>query len=265
MVTTPTYTASQQGTCPREWFSAEIVTITDQVLTPAVFVPTPDTNLKYFRNVLGFTDAQIETATQNAIDFFQERFGLNFSQSVVNELGVRTFQNTTMNPFMVDNRIMNIITINGWIFTGKNTSVCFRVLDGGYALNHQGTQLLHGTYGGEQGIYAPTDVASFAFFGYYHIPIDLHRNRLYSQIQYNPYSGRTYAQLLQSNSVQIQFKSRIPIRTEPIDGTGIIYEDLFHQELGNGVAQGSYRVTAAGNGSLKYSVRSVFTFPAHLN
>ena len=210
-------------------------------------------------------DAQIETATQNAIDFFQERFGLDFSQSAVNELGLRTFQNATMTPFREDERIMNTITINGWLFTGSTANVCFRLLDGGYAVNIQGTQLLRGTYGGEQGIYAPTDPSASIEIGYYHVPINLRRNRLYSQIQYNPYSARALGQLQQSNSVQIEFRSNIPIRKEPVDNTGILNENLFHEELGNGVAQGSYRLTDAGNGNILYSVRNVFTFPAHLN
>ena len=250
MASTPAASHSPQGACPQEWFDAKIVYVTDQVISPAVFAASPDTNLTYFTDILGFSGAQIEDATQNAIEFYQERFGLDFSQSAVNQLGQRTFQNATMNPFMEDERITNIGTINKYILTGRTTNVCFRVRAGGYIVNIQGNQLLHGTYGGQQGI--PADSSVLIAAGYYHIPISLRKYRTGIRQQ--------------SNSVQIvRFQSNTPIRTEPIDGTGIIHEDLFHEQLGDGVAQGSFRITAASNGNVLYSVRNVFTFPAHFD
>ena len=57
-----------------------------------------DTNLTFFREVLGFDDAEIQQETQNAFQFFNERFGLDFSRSEPNELGIRFFQNATFQP-----------------------------------------------------------------------------------------------------------------------------------------------------------------------
>ena len=56
-----------------------------------------DTNLTLFREVLGFDDSEIEQETQNAFQFFNERFGLDFSQSEPNELGIRSFESATFN------------------------------------------------------------------------------------------------------------------------------------------------------------------------
>ena len=255
-------TSTAQGTCPKEWFNAEIVYITDKVTSPSIFSVTPDTSLTYFKDILGFSSAQIETATKEAINFYRERYGLDFSQSAVNQLGQRTFQNATMSPFKEDDRIMNIGTINQYITTGQTTNVCFRVRAGGYIVNFQGNQLLRGTYGGQQGISAGLSVLISA--GYYHIPTPLRKYRTFSLVQYVPYGAKTAAS--STNMVHIiQFQSNTPIRTEPIDGTGIIHENLIHSQLGNGVAQGSFRVTDAGNGNILYSARNVFTFPAHFD
>ena len=57
-----------------------------------------DTNLTFFREVLGFDDADIQQETQNAFQFFNERFGLDFSQFEPNELGIHFFENATLQP-----------------------------------------------------------------------------------------------------------------------------------------------------------------------
>ena len=70
----------------------------DRMLTPEALQAIVDTNLTFFREVLGFDDAEIQQGTQNAFQFFNERFGLDFSQSQPNELGIRFFQNATIRP-----------------------------------------------------------------------------------------------------------------------------------------------------------------------
>ena len=57
-----------------------------------------DTNLTFFCEVLGYSDDEIQQEVQNALQFFSERFGLEFSLTQPNELGQCFFQNATLQP-----------------------------------------------------------------------------------------------------------------------------------------------------------------------
>ena len=59
-----------------------------QSLDPPLLV---DTNLTFFREVLEFDEAEIQQETQNAFQFINEKFGLDFSKTEPNELGIRFF------------------------------------------------------------------------------------------------------------------------------------------------------------------------------
>ena len=61
----------------------------------------PDPSLTFFREVLGYSDDEIQQEIQNALQFFSERFGLDFSLTQPNELGMRFFQNATLQPMQV--------------------------------------------------------------------------------------------------------------------------------------------------------------------
>ena len=86
--------------CPGNLNSeAQIVFYGDRMFSQEVLQAVlVDTNLTFFREVLGFDDSEIEQETQNAFQFFNERFGLDFSQSEPNELGIRSFENATFQP-----------------------------------------------------------------------------------------------------------------------------------------------------------------------
>ena len=78
---------------------AQIVLVTDRTIPLDVLgVSAVDTNLTFFREVLGYDDEEIQQETQNALLFFNERFGLDFSLSPPNELGLRFFQNAIFQP-----------------------------------------------------------------------------------------------------------------------------------------------------------------------
>jgi len=57
-----------------------------------------DTKLTCFREVLGYSDDEIQQEVQNALQFFSERFGLDLSPNQPNELGLCFFQNATLQP-----------------------------------------------------------------------------------------------------------------------------------------------------------------------
>ena len=116
----------------------------DRVFSSEVLQATlVDTNLTFFREVLGFDDAEIEQETQNAFKFFNERFGLDFSQSEPNDLVIRFFQNATFQPTRRPNG--TFATFNSWLLTGNTRSRCFVVAIGGYPVTFIGEQTLRGT------------------------------------------------------------------------------------------------------------------------
>ena len=98
-------------------------------------------------------------------------------------------------------------------------------------------QILHGTYGGVDGIpVTPTDSLIYAI---YNIPV------------------------CPQEPLVIRYGSATPARFFPQDGFGIIHNALFQRVLGPGIAQGLFRVTPTADGYLHFTIRNVFTFPAH--
>ena len=197
--------------CPATLNSeAQIVFFSDRVLTSEVLqAALVDTNLTFFREVLGFDDPEIQQETQNAFQFFNERFGLDFSRSEPNELGIRFFQNATIQPNRAPHGIL--LSFNRWLLTGNTQSRCFLANIGGYLVNFIGEQTLRGTYGGEEGI----QVANNRVLSYEYISISIpHRD-----------------------SVIIQRRTPIPNERDPI-GLFVLFYELSHPTLGQGALRG---------------------------
>ena len=115
-----------------------------------------DPNLTYLRDVLGYSDDQIQREVQNSLQFFSERFGLEFSLSQPNELGQRFFQNATLQSVMEIGQVANAV-VNRWILTGNTRSKCLTFRNGGFLVTFSGEQTLKGTYGGEEGVAVSTE------------------------------------------------------------------------------------------------------------
>ena len=227
--------------CPGNLNSeAHIVFHSDTMFSPetlqAVLV---DTNLTFFREVLGFDDAEIEQVTQNAFQFFNERFGLDFSQSEPNELGIRSFQNATIQPSRQPSG--TFATFNRWLLTGNTRSRCFIVSIGGYYVNFIGEQTLRGTYGGEEGI----QVTSGRVVSYDYLSISIsHRD---------PFV--------------IQRRTTIPNESLQFEGVYVLFFEVSHPTLGRGGFQGFFqteRGTENGTTILRRSVSAVATFPPNV-
>ena len=88
-----------------------------QVATFGLPAAGSDTNLTFFREDLRYNDDEIKLEVQNALQFFSERFGLEFSLTQANELGQRFFQNATLQPVRGPNQTNAIL--NRWILTGN--------------------------------------------------------------------------------------------------------------------------------------------------
>ena len=109
-----------QEECPR---GAEFVVSFDVVTSTDFFQRVPDPNLTFFRDVLQFTEQEIETATQSAIEYFNATFGLDFSDSVPNEQGQRIYQNATFSAAQVP--FTYTAKANRWLVNGNTKSRCF--------------------------------------------------------------------------------------------------------------------------------------------
>ena len=213
---------------------AQIVLVADRMVPLGVLgVSAVDTNLTFFREVLGYDDEEIQQETQNALRFFNERFGLDFSLSPPNELGLRFFQNAIFQPIRRSGGVS--ATFNRWLLTGNTRSRCFNAVRGGYFVNFTGEQLLKGTYGGEEGI----NVTSGRSLQYDHLSISATRE----------------------DPVVIQRRTPIPNETTRI-GLFILFYELSHPTLGQGSQQGFFQTELVnGTDILRLSGSAVLTFP----
>ena len=225
----------QPTSCPtRDWFDAEFVSIADSVVS-VVAIPDPD--FSYFKEVMMFTEDETKQVIDDAIEFFNARFGLDFSQSEPNELGERLFQNATFIPFRQSPDVNYTITYNRWIITGKTRNLCFENREGGFSVSFGSEQLLRGSYGGEQGI--PIAAGDSVFYGFYNIPV------------------------CPQEPIVIRFSSNTPSRFISTDGIGVINCDIYHHLWGPGLAQGIFQLNPAEDGRFHITIRNLLTFPPH--
>ena len=74
--------------CDSGFITGQIVILGDGTV-PADEDQGNDPGLSFFREVMGFNDAGVEQVTEDAMNFFQSDYGLDFSQSEPNQLGER--------------------------------------------------------------------------------------------------------------------------------------------------------------------------------
>ncbi len=223
--------------CPREWFTTQFTAIADAVVPVEVLSTVIDTDFTYFRDIMLFSEEEIEMVTQDAIEFFNTRFGLNFSQSTPNAQGQRTLGNALLVNFFLPPEFQYTLNFNTRILTGSTTNYCFENREGGFLVIFRGDETLHGTYGGTDGI--PVVQGDELIYGFYNFAI------------------------FPRHPLIIQYMTITPVRFAPVDGFGVINFELQHPILGTGTAQGIIRVTAVEPGMAHMIFYIVFTFPAH--
>ena len=222
-------------TCPSPWFDAHFVALADVPLTAASREADP--NLTYFREVLRFTEQEIEQQTQNAIQFFNTTYGLDFSQSQPDAQGRRFYENATFFPSRLPLSLS--VSSNRWILNGNTRSKCFNLQEGGYWVYFTaGPQMLRGSYGGGQGrlITYPAD------------------------LRYGFYSIDACAQ----QPIVMQYQSRTPYRAS-VDHITYFNHQVFHRTLGVGSARGLLEFVAREDPSIgscnRVIIQLVFIFP----
>ncbi len=88
----------QSEDCPREWFTTQFTAIAYAVVPVEVLSTPIDSDFIFFRDTMFFSD---ERVMQDAMEFFDTRFGLDFSQSTPNAQGQRTVGNAVLSPFIM--------------------------------------------------------------------------------------------------------------------------------------------------------------------
>ena len=227
---------ARSSKCPTpQWFVAEFVSIAEQVVNPPIVIH--DSSLSFFRDVMLFTEEEIAQVEEDAIQFYNTRYGLNFSQSEPDERGERIYQNAIFYPARVSPEVHYAVTFNRWIVSGNTRSMCFENRVGSFRVDFSGEQLLHGTYGGEKGI--PVTPPDCLLYGFYNIAV------------------------CPQEPLVLQFTTATPGRVDPHDHIQIANIDIFHRVWGHGLVQGVAQYNPTEDGRVYFTIREIFSFPAH--
>ena len=209
-------------------FQAAFVGITNKVLPTLV----PDPDYTYYRETLRFTDAQVEQEKENAIQYYNTQFGLDFSNAEPNELGQRFVGNAT---FQFNFFPINFTAVgNNWIVNGNTRSKCFNIGGGGFEVDFNGSMMVHGVYGGEEG--KPIQGDETIVHGYLII---------FDACSHQP--------------VIIQARAETPSRSLPVEGWLIEEFKLYNQWLGRGRLQMIFKFPQ--NPAILTEIRQVISFP----
>ena len=198
-------------TCPPKHFSAVFVASIDQTVDiPSVQVDDPE--LTFFKEVLKFQEDEMQYTLDNAIKFYNDSFGLDFSVSPPNEQNHRFFENAILTPSIQSKDLNFLVTANNWIRNGNTHSTCYPIQEGGFRVTFSGNQTLYGMYGGANG--KPAGERERLAYGFAHIDV------------------------CEQSPAIIHIRSAAPFRVEPIDGTLIINFLTYSRVLGRGRAHG---------------------------
>ena len=206
------YSASTQS-CS---FDAAFVVIADLVRPVSVLNEFPDPQMKFFRDILRFTEQETQQVVENAIQHFSTQFGLDFSNIEPNHANQRFLGNAMFHPIMPPFNASAIA--NSWIVTGNRRSRCFRVGSGSLQVVFNDTMMLHGLYGGVDG--RPVNAGDFLLYGFFAI----------------------FDACLQQ-PILIQSQSDIPARVLPVEGWLIEESRLYNRQLGRGRSQNTVKNT----------------------
>ena len=225
--------------CPDPWFGIQFISIAEKDVSQSATVLTPD-NFDFFKDIMQYSQAQIDEVTDEAIDFFKTRYGLDFSQAQPGSLGEREIEDAVFATFTFSPEIEYTINFNTWIFNNQRSTRCYENRDGGFFVSFKRETTLYGEYGGAEG--KPVTANDIVVFGFYNIPVDYRYGR---------------------NPLIINYKSGSPARLDVHDGFVIINCELKSDLLGEGTARGLSSITPLQDGSGKFraSIRNVFTFP----
>jgi hypothetical protein len=224
-------------------YNLSLVYLANGVFNPTDSNYTPPTGDYFLHTIMGFNDQQIAAWRASLTTFFQNRFGLDFSQG-------DTSNNVTINGhFMFDPRNnYRAYTISGL----SVPSTGYVVRDGGWSISvGPGGTVLHGTYGGATGRAVPAGSA-FAY-GFYNIQVEPTSDTA---------SGGASAQPAPAPII-LHYQSHTPILPPDVSGNMSFQCELvgISPAVGDGLAQGFIGAPLQNpDGTIKVDIRNVLTF-----
>ena len=220
--------------CPD--FTATFVVVMEQNISSVRLIN--DREQTFFKYDMGLRDDEIEHVFEDAIKFYNETYGLDFSDAKPNEQMEYFFENAKMTLFRFSENVHYKLVLNNWIQTGRTRTTCRDVQIGGYLVTFTGDQLLRGSYGGVNGI--PAGVGDFLEYGYNIIDV------------------------CDQSPVIMEIQNASPFRREPVDGAVFLDFDIYDNVLGYGKALGFISTKPLQHNPTVYRLvaRVVFTFPA---
>ena len=205
---------------PMNNFDAEFPSIVDHILPESE--PLFFTNVtNFFQNIVKFNDTRIQQVTNDAINFINTRYGVNFSTVTPDTNGIHYLAsiNASFIPCELNPALGYSISFNKWTVDRIRHSYCVENRDGGFIVIFGNNTVLHGTYGGVAGL-----------------PIRANECILY---------GINYIPLCPQSPLIIHYQSATPTRIDTVDGSATLNFDLYSSELGPCIAQGVFCITQA--------------------
>ena len=224
--------ASQSCSTP---FEAVIASVTDQVV-PASSFQFADPEMRFYTEILRFTTEEINQEMENAIQYFTTEFGVNFSNIEPNDANQRFLPTAVFGPVQVP--FNSTIIANRWILTGNRRSRCFTMSVGYFGVTFNDTTMLHGVYGGEQGL--PVNAGELLAYGYLVI---------FGACAQQP--------------ILIQTRSNTPTRILPVEGWSVEDLRLYNRQLGDGRFQGVFKIRPSPDDSTMVVLENqlILSFP----
>ena len=225
------HNAAAQSQMCEEPFQA-VLTLVNNVTFPRS-TSFLDSDLVYYREILHFSEEEINRERELGMRFFNDTYGLDFSNIEPNEQGQRILENSTFEPFMFS--FNNTYVYNSWLVKGKTKTRCFQVGDGGFRVRFTGTVMLHGEYGGKEG-------------------------KLVFAMQRLVYGHDYLYDACKQQGIIFQLESLTPLRGVPIDSYIVRTFRVRNRMLGEGTAWGVSRISVVNPTTLRYELRQVYSF-----
>ena len=203
--------ASQSCSTP---FEAVIASVTDLVV-PASSLQFADPEMRFYTDILRFTTEEINQEMENAIQYFTTQFGVDFANIEPNDANQRFLPTAVFGPIQIP--FNSTMIANHWISTGNRRSRCFTISAGYFGVTFNDTTMLHGVYGGEQGL--PVNAGELLAYGYIVI---------FGACAQQP--------------ILIQTRSNTPARILPVEGWFVEDLRLYNRQLGDGRFQGVFKI-----------------------
>ena len=221
--------------CPPRHFSAVVVETLDETVEDQK-IHIDDPKLYFFKKILRLQEEEIHHVFEDAINFFNYTFGLDFSNVPPNEENQRYLENAKMYTYVKKKDINFIATANSWIRNGNTQSRCYHINEGGIIVSILNYTTLYGRYGGDEG--KPIGPQVPLLYGFHSIDV------------------------CEQSPVLIHYRCPTPIRTEPIDGTRVLNCYAFNKALGQGRFHGISIFTPDRDDPEKYraTYRNILTF-----